>query len=120
MDFFWSGMPDLNFEHQEVKQEMKNVANFWLNKGVDGFRLDAIKYLIENGSNLENTPATFSLIEEFNYEFKNTSSESFSMGEVWSNTNSILPYVQEGRLDACFDFDLASDILNSVNSGELE
>ena len=50
-------MPDLNFEHQEVKQEMKNVANFWLNKGVDGFRLDAIKYLVENGSNLENTPS---------------------------------------------------------------
>ena len=114
---FWSGMPDLNFEHQEVKQEMKNVANFWLNKGVDGFRLDAIKYLVENGSNLENTPANFSLIEEFNYEYKYTSSESFTIGEAWSNTNSIIPYVQEGRLDACFDFDLASDILNSVNSG---
>ena len=114
---FWSGMPDLNFEHQEVKQEMKNVANFWLNKGVDGFRLDAIKYLVENGSNLENTPANFSLIEEFNYEYKYISSESFTIGEAWSNTNSITPYVQEGRLDACFDFDLASDILNSVNSG---
>ena len=59
---FWSGMPDLNYEHQSVKQEMINVANFWLNKGVDGFRLDAIKYLIEDASNLENTPATFSLI----------------------------------------------------------
>ena len=114
---FWSGMPDLNFEHQEVKQEMKNVANFWLNKGVDGFRLDAIKYLVENGSNLENTPANFSLIEEFNYEYKYTSYESFTIGEAWSNTNSIIPYIQEGRLDACFDFDLASDILNSVNSG---
>ena len=113
---FWSGMPDLNYEHQSVKQEMINVANFWLNKGVDGFRLDAIKYLIEDASNLENTPATFSLIEDFNSAYKYTSSKSFTIGEVWSNTNFVIPYVQSGRLDACFDFDLASNIINSVNS----
>ena len=113
---FWSGMPDLNYNHPAVKEEMKNIANFWLNKGVDGFRLDAIKYLIEEGSNLENTPATFSLIEDFNDEYKSTSSESFTIGEVWSNTNSIIPYVQDGMLDACFDFDLASDIISAVNS----
>ena len=113
---FWSGMPDLNYEHPEVKQEMKRIANFWLEKGADGFRLDAIKYLIEDGTNLENTSANFSLIEELNQEYKQISSESFTVGEVWSNTNSIIPYVQEDRLDACFDFDLASDIISSVNS----
>ncbi|MAW83944.1 MAG: hypothetical protein CL832_05945 [Crocinitomicaceae bacterium] len=114
---FWSGMPDLNYEHQSVKQEMINVANFWLNKGVDGFRLDAIKYLIEDPSSLENTPATYSLIEDFNSAYKYSSSKSFTIGEVWSNTNSVIPYVQNGRLDACFDFDLASNIINSLNSG---
>ena len=113
---FWSGMPDLNYEHPPVKQEMKNIANFWLNKGVDGFRLDAIKHLIEEGSNLENTPANFALIEELNDIYKYTSPESFTIGEAWSNTNSIIPYVKSGRLDACFDFDLASDIINAVNS----
>ena len=116
MGFFGAECQILNYEHHSVKQEMINVANFWLNKGVDGFRLDAIKYLIEDASNLENTPATFSLIEDFNSAYKYTSSKSFTIGEVWSNTNSVIPYVQNGRLDACFDFDLASNIINSVNS----
>jgi glycosidase len=112
---FWSGMPDLNYEHQAVKDEMFNVANFWLDKGVDGFRLDAIKYLIEDGTILENTPATFSLLEEFKDIYITNNSDAFSIGEVWSNTASIIPYVQNDRLDVCFEFDLASDIINAVN-----
>lgn len=114
---FWSGMPDLNYNHPPVKEEMFQVANFWLDKGVDGFRLDAIKYLIEDGTLLENTPATFSLLEEFNEVYKTNNPEAFTIGEVWSNTASVIPYVQNERLDVCFEFDLASDILSAVNNG---
>ena len=113
---FWSGMPDLNYEHQAVKDEMLKVANFWLDKGVDGFRLDAIKYLIEDGTVLENTAGTFALLEEFNDAYKANNSEAFTIGEVWSNTASIIPYVQNERLDQCFDFDLAGSILSAVNN----
>lgn len=113
---FWGGMPDLNYKHQAVKDEMFNVANFWLDKGVDGFRLDAIKYLVEEGSILENTPATFSLLEDFNALYSANNSDAFAIGEVWSNTTSIIPYVQNERLDVCFEFDLASDILSAVNN----
>lgn len=112
---FWSGMPDLNYNHQPVKDEMFNVVNFWLDKGVDGFRLDAIKYLIEDGNILENTPATFSLLEDFNALYKANNPDAFAIGEVWSNTASIIPYVQNERLDVCFEFDLASSILSAVN-----
>ncbi len=114
---FWGGMPDLNYNHPPVKDEMFNVANFWLDKGVDGFRLDAIKYLVEDGTILENTPATFSLLEEFNDVYETNNPDAFAIGEVWSNTASIIPYVQNERLDVCFEFDLASDILSAVNSG---
>ena len=114
---FWSGMPDLNYNHPPVKDEMFKVINFWLDKGVDGFRLDAIKYLIEEDRILENTSATFSLLEEFNLIYKTNSSNSFTIGEVWSSTASIVPYVQNERLDVCFEFDLASNIINAVNSG---
>ncbi|WP_235295152.1 alpha-amylase family glycosyl hydrolase [Portibacter lacus] len=111
---FWSGMPDLNYNHPDVKEEMFNVANFWLDKGVDGFRLDAIKYLIEDGTVLENTSGTFSLLEEFDEVYKSNNADAFSIGEVWSNTASIIPYVQNERLDVCFEFDLAGHILNAV------
>ncbi|PHI21885.1 hypothetical protein CEQ90_00945 [Lewinellaceae bacterium SD302] len=114
---FWSGMPDLNYENPDVKAEMFNVADFWLDLGVDGYRLDAIKYLIEDGTVLENTPETFALLEEFNDVYHAANPDVFSIGEVWSSTPSIIPYVQNDRLDACFDFDLAGDIQGAVNSG---
>ncbi|MFY8189134.1 MAG: alpha-amylase family glycosyl hydrolase [Flavobacterium sp.] len=113
---FWGGMPDLNYQNQALKNEMIAASEFWLNKGVDGFRLDAIKYLIEEGALLENRPETFSLLEEFNESFKAVSEDFFSIGEVWSNTSSVIPYVTGNKLDACFDFDLATQILNGVNT----
>ncbi len=44
---FYSTQPDLNYDNPKVHEEMLNVARFWLSKGVDGFRLDAIPYLFE-------------------------------------------------------------------------
>ena len=47
---FWSGMPDLNYRNPAVTADMQEVIRFWLEDvGVDGFRLDAIKHLIEVG-----------------------------------------------------------------------
>ncbi len=62
---FWSGMPDLNYEEPAVKTEMWDIARFWLqDMVVDGFRLDAVKYIIEEGSSLENTASTFAFWRE--------------------------------------------------------
>ena len=48
---FWSGMPDLNYETPAVREEASKVARFWLREmGVDGFRLDAVPYLVERGA----------------------------------------------------------------------
>lgn len=113
---FWSEMPDLNYTNQEVKEEMYKVADFWLDKGVDGYRLDAIKYLIEDGDVVENTEETFTLLEDFSTVFKTKNPQSFSIGEAWTNTSKIIPYVQNNRMDACFDFDLAGSILDAVNN----
>lgn len=113
---FWGGMPDLNYSHPPVKEEIFDIAEFWLNKGVDGFRLDAIKYLDEDGTILENTPETFELLEDFRALYKSTNPDAVAVGEVWSNTASILPYVSGERLDLCFDFDLANGIISGVNN----
>lgn len=114
---FWDGMPDLNYTHPPVKAEMFDVVKFWLGKGVDGYRLDAIKYLIEDGSLLENTSQTYALLEEFNQVYKAENLDAFTVGEVWSGTQSIVPYVQNKRLDVCFEFGLAGAILDAVNNG---
>ncbi|GCB73360.1 amino acid transporter heavy chain SLC3A1-like [Scyliorhinus torazame] len=52
---FLKEQPDLNYRNVDVQEEIKNVLRFWLKKGVDGFRVDAIKYLLEAES-LRNEP----------------------------------------------------------------
>jgi maltose alpha-D-glucosyltransferase/alpha-amylase len=58
---FFSHQPDLNYENPEVQEAMLDVLRFWLDLGIDGFRLDAVPYLFEregtNGENLEETHA---------------------------------------------------------------
>ena len=115
---FYSGMPDLNYRNPAVKTEMFNATNFWLGKGIDGFRLDAVKYLIEDGVVQQNTPETMDLIAEFNTVYKTANPDAFAVGEVWDATPVIIPYVQDNHLDACFEFTLASSIVSAVNSGK--
>ena len=56
---FFSHQPDLNYDNPAVFEEMWDVMKFWLEMGVDAFRLDAVPYLIErDGTNCENLPET--------------------------------------------------------------
>jgi maltose alpha-D-glucosyltransferase/alpha-amylase len=62
---FFSHQPDLNYDNPEVREEMWQVMKFWLNLGVDGFRLDAVPYLVEReGTSCENLPETHAIIKE--------------------------------------------------------
>ncbi|HXE40088.1 MAG TPA: maltose alpha-D-glucosyltransferase, partial [Azonexus sp.] len=62
---FFSHQPDLNFDNPSVRKALVRVMRFWLDQGVDGFRLDAIPYLCEReGTNNENLPETHVVIKE--------------------------------------------------------
>jgi maltose alpha-D-glucosyltransferase / alpha-amylase len=62
---FFSHQPDLNYDNPAVREEMWNVVKFWLEMGVDGFRLDAVPYLVEReGTNCENLPETHQIIRD--------------------------------------------------------
>jgi len=74
---FYSSQPDLNYDNPEVIEEMQRVMDFWLEMGIDGFRADAVPYLIEReGTNCENLPETHRILKDFrayldhNYEGK--------------------------------------------------
>lgn len=118
---FWSGMPDLNYENPAVKDSMFAIADFWLDDiGVDGFRLDAVKYIFEDGQQLENTEETFQFWHDFNVQVKTSKPEAFSVGEAWASTDVVLQYISDDRLDYCFEFDLAFSIMNSVQNGNAQ
>ncbi len=62
---FYSHQPDLNYDNPLVKKEMLDVMAFWLDRGIDGFRVDAVPYLIEReGTNCENLPETHEFLKE--------------------------------------------------------
>jgi glycosidase len=116
---FWSGMPDLNYETQAVKDSMFATSTYWLDTiGVDGFRLDAVLYIIEEGDQLQNTDATFEFWHEYNAHVKAVRPDVLSVGEAWTGSNTILQYVVEDRLDICFEFNLAYSTLGAVNAGD--
>ena len=61
---FFAHQPDLNFENPAVAEEMLDILRFWLDLGIDGFRLDAVPYLFEEeGTNGENLPRTHEFLQ---------------------------------------------------------
>jgi len=115
--FFWSGMPDLNFENPAVRAEAKKIARFWLTEmGADGFRLDAIRHLIEDGQILENAPRTHDVLREYSAYIRRVAPQAFTIGEVWDSTGAMLAYYHD-QLDAHFAFEVSDSIISAVRSG---
>jgi glycosidase len=110
-------MPDLNYENPAVREEAKKVARFWLSEmGVDGFRLDAIPYLVEEGTKLSGTAGTHALLREYAAEVRRVAPAAFTVGEVWDSVGAMLPYYPD-QLDAHFSFESSDAILEAVRTG---
>jgi len=108
--FFWWDMPDLNFENQKVRQEIFKITSFWMKDiGVDGFRLDAAKYIYP-----ENQPGkNVQWWNEFRQEAQKIKKDVIIVGEVWGSAKEIAPYLKDG-MTSCFNFQLADSIRISL------
>jgi glycosidase len=116
--YFWEGMPDLNYTNPDVTAEMKNVTRFWLEEiGIDGFRLDAIGSLIEEGSVIVETKASHDWFADFFQYYKGIKSTAMTIGEIWQEDAVVAPWVVNKQVDLAFDFDLSAAMLASVNEG---
>jgi glycosidase len=124
---FGGGMPDLNYENPEVREEVKSIASFWLAHGVDGFRLDAARHLMADGPGelQNNTPGTHTFWKEFSAHVRATAPRAILVGENWTSTDKIAQYfgstatVAGGdELPMSFDFPLAGSIVRAVRTGD--
>ena len=84
--------------------------------GVDGFRLDAVKHFIEDGTQIENTPATIEWAADFNEHTESTKPGALTVGEIWNDTRIVATYVPDS-VDLAFEFTFATEVIGAVQSG---
>ena len=114
---FWDQMPDLNYENPAVREEMKKVTSFWLEDvGMDGFRLDAVRYVVE-GDQLADSKANHAFLQEWGQYYRSINPQAFSVGEAWTDNANVKKYTDTNtELDSAFNFDM-SDALSTLNQG---
>jgi glycosidase len=124
---FWGGMPDLNFRTPAVRREIERLASLWLGRGVDGFRLDAARHIVEDGPGQAqvDTPETHAYWKEFAAFVRASRPQATLVGENWTDTPIIATYygstaeIAAGdELPMNFDFPLAERVLAGVDSGD--
>lgn len=111
---FWSEMPDLNLTNEDVRKEFEAIAKFWLDKGVDGFRLDAVKEFV-SGNIASNTD----ILKWFNDYTKSINPDTYIVCECWMDQISYSQYYQSG-VDSMFNFHFAnnSGVISNVVNGK--
>jgi maltose alpha-D-glucosyltransferase / alpha-amylase len=97
---FFSHQPDLNYENPEVQLAMLNVLRFWLDLGIDGFRLDAVPYLFEReGTNGENLPETHEYLKRVRMEIDARYPDRVLLAEANQWPEDVVAYFGDG--DEC-------------------
>ncbi|MDE5867280.1 MAG: alpha amylase, partial [Lachnospiraceae bacterium] len=96
---FWSEMPDLNFSSEALKSEFEDIAKFWIELGVDGFRMDAAMHFEESdiSFNTDTLNWLFTYCKSLNPDF-------YMVSEVWANESAIASYYAS-MTPSMFNFD---------------
>lgn len=104
---FDKGMPDLNMDNPNVVNEVERVAKFYLDKGIDGFRLDAAKWIFDQKSK------NVAFWKEFNQYIKSVNPNAITVGEVWDAPYNNIEYTD--GLDSFFEFSTGPYIISRIN-----
>jgi maltose alpha-D-glucosyltransferase/alpha-amylase len=97
---FFHHQPDLNYDNPVVLQELLRIIDFWLDLGVDGFRLDAVPYLVErDGSSCENLPETHEILKAIRQHVDDRSPNCMLLAEANQWPADVRAYFGEG--DEC-------------------
>lgn len=107
-------MPEWNLNSEETRQEFTNIAKFWLDRGVDGFRLDAVKYF----GNKETDGVEF--LKWFVDTCRKIKPDVYLVGEDWSDDSEIKGFYGSG-IDSLFAFRFAQssgDIMQFMSTNQ--
>jgi alpha-amylase len=116
--YFWSEMPDLNFRNPAVTDEVQTISRFWVEEmGAAGFRMDAIKHLIEYLGVQENTPETHEWLRGYRRFLQSELPGTFTIGEIFNGDPTSLPPYFPDQLDSYFEFDVAAATRSAADVG---
>jgi maltose alpha-D-glucosyltransferase/alpha-amylase len=94
---FFHHQPDLNYDNAAVQQAMLDVIRFWLDQGVDGFRVDAVPYLYEReGTNCENLPETHAYLKHLRAFVDEYAPGTLLLSEANQWPEDVRPYLGDG------------------------
>jgi maltose alpha-D-glucosyltransferase / alpha-amylase len=113
---FFSHQPDLNFDNPAVFEAVWDVMKFWLEIGVDGFRLDAVAFLVEReGTLCENLPETHAIIREFRKRLEISYPGTMLLAEANQWPADVRAYFGDGdEFQAAFHFPLMPRMFMAV------
>ena len=114
---FWEGMPDLNFETPAVRKEVISIVQYWLDMGVDGFRLDATSHIYAEGefSMMQDTDRSAQWWTEFFTAVKGSHPDCYILGEAWENVERRAQLLK--GLDSALNFDVGEYIIKLIKAG---
>jgi maltose alpha-D-glucosyltransferase/alpha-amylase len=99
---FFAHQPDLNYDNEEVREAMLNVLRFWLDLGIDGFRLDAVPYLYErDGTNGENLRESHEYLKRVRAEVDARYPDRVLLAEANQWPDDVVEYFGDGDGDEC-------------------
>jgi len=115
---FSSAMPDLDYHTPAVREEAKRIATFWLREmGVDGFRLDAVPFLLEDGDCNTGCPGTHAFLHEYAEHVRSINADAYTIGEAtWGPLTELMPYYPD-QLTSYFTFELSDSLMAAVRDG---
>jgi alpha-amylase len=117
LGLFEAGMPDLDHRNPAVTEAMLDVAVYWVDLGVDGFRVDAIQHVVEGeGGVIANSAENYAWVRDFNAALRSRRPGAFLVGETWTSTPAIAAYHQQAGLDMSFNYPLWRAILSAVSA----
>ncbi len=119
---FYSTQPDLNFDNPKVQDEMLNIARFWLDLGIDGFRADAVPYLFEHeGTNCENLPETHAYLKKLRTFMDEHYPGRILLCEANQWPEDVRPYFGDGdEFHMGFHFPIMPRIFMALKKGRYE
>ncbi len=105
---FFSHQPDLNYDNEEVQEQMLAALRFWLDLGLDGIRLDAVPYLYEReGTNCENLPETHAFLKRVRSEIDKSYDNIVLLAEANQWPADVIQYFgDDDECHMCFHFPL--------------